>query len=334
MNSLIRGLMRCLLVMVLATMAGFVMLWMLPGDPLGQSIEQRGRTPEARAELRARYALDAPLSVQGLRYIEGLTRGDLGSSLVDGRPIAGELLRATWLSMQLAIPALLGAAVLGLLVGTARGWLGEYRAVRAVFHALTAITVLPEFMLALLLLVVLAVKARWFPVGGVTDPVIAYSGGAGARLLDRMHHLVLPAGSLALTWSAIVARQQAIATQSARDSHATQAARARGLAPHTLWARYGLRVALPSSVTTIGLMFPALISGTIVAETIFSWPGLGRLIVTGIGSRDYPLAVGALLVTSVCLAVASVFTEWLLGLADPRVAAAHVSGRTAGWARR
>ncbi|HEY0931190.1 MAG TPA: ABC transporter permease [Gemmatimonas sp.] len=312
---------RCLLVVALATTAGFVMLRLLPGDPLSQSIEQRGRTPEARAALRARYGLDTPLFQQATSYVARVVRGDLGASLVDGRPIAPEVARAASLSLRLALPALLGASLFGLLLGSARGWFAEHRVVRAAFHSVTALTVLPEFMLALGVLLLFAVKSRWFPVGGVSDPLIAYTGSATARLLDRVHHMVLPAGSLALAWSAAVARQQAIATQSARESLATRAAISRGVGPTSLWARYGARVAFPSSVTTIGMMFPALVSGTIVAETIFSWPGLGRLIVQGIGTRDYPLVVGALLVTSTLLAVASVGTDLLLMWADPRVAA-------------
>ena len=318
MRWIARRLARCLLVVAIATTAGFVMLRLLPGDPLSQSIEQRGRTPEARAALRARYALDASLMEQGAVYLSRVVRGDLGTSLIDGRPIAPDVARAAALSLQLAVPALLGAAALGLLLGSARGWFADHRGIRAVFHAVTALTVLPEFMVALGLLLVFAVKVRWFPVGGVSDPIVAYTGDAGSRVLDRLHHLILPAGSLALAWSAVVARQQAIATQSARQSLATRAALSRGVAPLSLWMRYGARVALPSSVTTIGMMFPALVSGTIVAETIFSWPGLGRLIVLGSGTRDYPLVVGALLVTSTLLALASVATELMLAWADPR----------------
>lgn len=313
------------IVVLLSLMLGFAALHLVPGDPLTVMIEQLSRSEADRAALRERYGLNASLAEQFVRYLSGVVRGDLGSSLATGRAVAPEVFAAARNSLLLAVAGLSGAAALGLAIGTLHGWFPARRAARWAGTVLTALYAIPEFVLALTLMVVLAYHARLFPIGGFIDPRIAYEPSLGARAASVLHHLALPALTLALGWGAALARLQRQAIHAVAREPFVRTAQAKGAGAYRVVTSHGVRVALPISVTGMGLMLPALFSGAVVVEVLYSWPGLGSLLVQAIAARDYTLASGAMLFIGVVVASATLAADAMRWWLDPRLRVASPS---------
>ena len=213
------------------------------------------------------------------------------------------------------------AAVVGVGAGTLQGWRPQHRVGRAADIVLTAAYAVPEVALAIALLAVLAVRWRVFPPGGLADPLIGLTGSGSARLLDRLHHLALPAVTLMLAWSAVLMRQQRVALGDAVGEPFVRTARAKGLHESLVLRHHALRAALPTSLALLGAMAPVLVGGTVIVEGLFNWPGMGALLVTAVSVRDYPVVAGIVVVTAACTALASLAADLLIALADPRIRA-------------
>jgi peptide/nickel transport system permease protein len=298
----------------------FVLLQAAPGDPL--TVVGERVSPETLDRLRRSFGLDRPIPEQYARYLANLVRGDLGISLSQHRPVLDALADAIPNTLLLAAAALLVDFILGIVVGAAQAWHRNTRTDAALSLITITLYSTPVFWLGLLLLVVFGQGLGWFPTGGATDPITHASLSLGGRLLDRFHHLVLPAMTLGLAAAGYTARHQRSAILEILGQDFVRTARAKGLRPGTVLVRHALRNALMPSIMLAGLAVPVLLSGSVLVESVFSWPGMGRLAAEAIARRDYPLVTGAALLAAVMVVLGSLLADLAARAADPRLRSA------------
>jgi peptide/nickel transport system permease protein len=264
--------------------------------------------------LRARYLLDQPLPVQYLHWLAGIPRGDIGWSTSNQRPVAAVLwsvLPNTLLLMGLAFTS---SVAFGVLLGAWQGAHAESRSDRALSLAtLTAISV-PEFCLGLLLLLLLPTT---FAVTGATSDYYDLET-TSQQLYDRLVHFVRPWLTLTIVGVAVFARFQRAAMRDSMREPFTRTARAKGLRESAV-RRHALRASLLPVITLAGLAFPMLLGGAVVAEKVFSWPGMGLTMFTAIGERDYALVSGGMIVGSLMTVLGNLLADVARALVDPRV---------------
>jgi len=306
-----------LLVLVLAT-AVFFVVRLAPGDPLASLTQSEHLTDADRALIRARYGLDRPVTSQYLHWLAGLVRGDFGWSYAQERPVATMLGEALGPTLLLTVTAyalhLLLALGTALAMAARRGRWPEHvlRGVGLVFWSL------PTFWLGLLLLMLAGRGLGWFPLGGMTAPDAAFLS-AGARLADLARHAALPVATLALGTFMGTARQLQASLDEILGQDYITAARARGLAEGAILRRHALRNALLPVITLGGLHLPALLGGAVAVETVFAWPGMGRLTVEALWARDYPVIMATVVIAAAAVVTGSLLADVLYHRADPRV---------------
>ena len=280
----------------------FSLIHLIPGDPAQAMLGEAA--PQADVEeLRRRLGLDRPLLEQYGAFLLGLLRGDLGTSLRTGQPVTGQILERMPATFELAAAAMLVAICVSIPLGIAaavrRGTAVDHAAMTL---ALTGVSV-PNFWLGPLLAIVFAVELGWLPVSG-----------RGTLL-----HLILPAVSLGAALAAILARMtRASMLEELREQYVT-AARARGVSQMRAIVRHAFRNSLIPVVTLVGLQFGAVLTGAVITETIFAWPGIGRLLIQSIGFRDYPLVQGCILLIAVTYVGVNLLTDLVYGVLDPRI---------------
>ncbi|MFN2563737.1 MAG: ABC transporter permease [Gemmatimonadaceae bacterium] len=310
-------LLQSLVVVLLVAAASFFLAHLAPGGPF--ALEDPRVSEATRAQWRAQFGLDRPVPEQFGRFLLGLFRGDLGYSLSRRAPV-GEVLAAaiprTLLLMGVALAVSIGVGVV----------LGVYQAVRrgrAAERMLSGVSLffysLPDFWLALIVLLAFSYWLPLFPAGGIVDATIHEYLGFWGRLWDRIRHLVLPATTLALLTTAAVARYQRAAMLEVIELDFVRTARAKGLPERSVVGRHALRNALLPVITLIGLALPALVGGAVFVETVFSWPGMGRLAAEAIAGRDYPLITATVAIGGVTVTLGSLLADVLYAVADPRV---------------
>lgn len=295
----------------------FVIVHAAPGDPIVYLYGAHVGSAEALAQLRSQYGLDDPLWLRFGGYLGHLARGDMGRSIVSGHPVReliGRHLPATLLLTAAGMLLALGAGVLA-------GVLAAHRPHTRLDLALTAASLLaysvPTFALGLFLILALSLMVPLFPTLGMarvgtTDTGLRYA-------LDVVHHLVLPAIVVAAWHLAIYARLTRASLLGVLRAPFIATARAKGLSERAVVLRHGLSNALLPIVTTVGLQMGSFVTGAIVTEALFAWPGMGYLAYTALLQRDYPLLVGVFLVSSVCVLLATLATDLLYGVLDPRI---------------
>ena len=304
---MIRFLLRRL-ALVVPTLFGvlvvsFLLLYVAPGDPVQAMVGERADSATL-VRLRRELKLDRPLPVQFGHYAGKLLQGDLGTSYITRRPILRELLQRFPYTLRLALAAMVLASTLGILVGVVGAWrpgtwwdrvltLGAYLGVS-----------FPVYWVGLVLILVFAVTLRWLPPSGSWGPV----------------YLVLPAVTLGMRSIAVIARMTRAALQEALQSDFIRTARAKGLGEARVVLRHGLRNALLPVITVLGLDFGSYLTGSILTETIFSWPGVGRYVLNAIEKRDLPAVQGSILFLSVLFVLVNLLTDLAYAKADPRVA--------------
>ena len=296
----------------------FIMVHLAHGSPCGQP-EGRPISPETCAELIRRFGLDRPLWIQYIKYLGALLHGDLGESLALHRSVAAALADALPNTFTLALAALVIDFALGLA-------LGIYQAVRerrlgdiALGNAALFVNSMPTFWLGLVLLLVFGERLGWFPVGGLRNLVLCPRVDSLPCLADFAWHLTLPALTLGLVGAAGTARYQRAAMLEVVRQDYVRTARAKGLPERRVVLVHALRNALLPFITLFGLTFPFLLTGAVLVETVFAWPGMGRLAVTAILQRDYPIVTAAALVASVMVVLGNLLADTLYGVADPRI---------------
>ena len=288
----------------------------------GTWVTQEGQQPlppEVVRRLTVLYGLDRPLPVQYGKYVWALLRGELGQSFWQRRPVSHALADAIPNTLVLAAAALLIDCALGLA-------LGVYQAARArrfgdiaLGNAALFVNSMPIFWVGLVLLLVFAQWLHWFPVGGTHDVVLCPTMDSLRCLGDRLWHLVLPALTLGLVGAAGTARYQRAAMLEVLGQDYVRTARAKGLPERRVLLVHALRNALLPFITLFGLAFPFLLTGAVLVERVFAWPGMGRLSVAAIFQRDYPLVTGAALVASGVVVLGSLVADVLYAVADPRI---------------
>lgn len=315
----LRRLGAAAIVVVVVVTLMFVLTRLMPGAPMIGDTERVRPDPTRVARLRERFGLDRPLHVQYTRYVANVARGDLGESFVMHRPvgtIVGERLPNTLL---LAGASLLISLALGLTIAAVQAT----RPGTAADGALGALSVacysMPGFWLGMVLLFVFGQWLGWLPVSGMTEPVVHQRLGPVGRALDVLRHLVLPALTLALVQMAAFARFGRAALIDALASEHVRAARAGGLSPMGVLRR-AFRTSLAPVITLAGTGVAALLAGSVLVETIFGWPGMGRLTHDAIFSRDYNVVAGSALVAGICVALANLAADLAAHAADPRLA--------------
>ena len=302
LRYLVRRLLLTLPVLLGVATLVFALIHLVPGDP-AQSILGEGASAEEVAKLRHTLGLDRPLLEQYRTFMVGLVKGDLGQSLRYGTPVTREirdrLLRTLQLAMAAMAVAILFAVPLGILGAVFRGTAIDHAAMTL---ALVGIS-MPNFWLGPLLAILFAVVLGWLPVAGT----------------GTVWHLVLPSITLGAALAAILARMtRASLLEELRELYVL-AARARGVSRARAVVRHAFRNSLIPVVTIIGLQFGAVLTGTIITETIFAWPGVGRLLIQAINFRDYPLVQGCILFISLTYVLMNLLTDLTYGLLDPRI---------------
>jgi ABC-type dipeptide/oligopeptide/nickel transport system permease component len=281
----------------------FLLLYVAPGDPVQAMVGERA-DPETLARLRAELHLDDPLPKQFVHYVGGVLRGDLGTSYITRRPILGDLLERFPATLRLAGAAMLFATLVGVSIGAygawrPRGWVDRASALAAYLGVS-----FPVYWVGLLLILVFAVMLRWLPPSG-------YGGLA---------YLILPALTLGMRSVAFLSRMTRAAMQEVLQSDFVRTVRAKGVSEMSVVLRHGLRNALLPVITVLALDFGSYLTGSILTETIFSWPGVGRYVLTAIEKRDLPAVQGSILFLSLVFVLVNLAVDLLYAKADPRVA--------------
>lgn len=280
----------------------FSLIHLIPGDPAQAMLGETAAQQDVDA-LRARLGLDRPLIEQYGGFLLSAARGDLGTSLRTNQPVTAAIVERLPATLELAAAAMLVALGFSLPLGI----VAAVRRGTAVDHAATTVALLgisiPNFWLGPLLAIVFAVELGWLPVSG----------------RGSLAHLVLPAISLGAALAAILARMtRASLLEELREPYVA-AACARGASRARAVLRHALRNSLIPVVTLVGLQFGAVLTGAVITETIFAWPGIGRLLIQSIGFRDYPLVQGCILFIAVTYVGMNLLTDLLYGVLDPRI---------------
>jgi peptide/nickel transport system permease protein len=308
------------LAQVIPAVAGIVLIAFLvihtaPGDPVLALAGEHGDAAYY-AFIRAKFGLDRPLPEQLFVYMTRIARGDLGLSFVHGRPVAAIIAERLPATLMLIVAAL----ILSTTIGIALGVLAARRAGRPADLALRMGALLayatPSFWLAQMAAITLALGTGWFPVQGLTDARRALIGWR--YTLDVAHHLVLPALVLAAGELALTTRLTRTGVLDALATDYARTARAKGL-PERAVVRHALRNALLPLVTVVGSRAGMVVTGAILVEAVFAWPGLGQLLLSSIQTRDIPVLLGLFLLASTTVIVANLVTDLAYAWLDPRI---------------
>jgi len=307
-----RRILLALPVLVGVSLLVFGVMRLAPGDPAAIMLGAQA-TAEDVARLRRDLGLDRPVAVQYLQWMGRVLQGDLGRSIPLGREVLPEVLLRFKATVLLTGGALLIAVALGLAAGIVSAtrqysWLDKL----SMAIAVTGVS-LPVFWTGIMLILVFALSLRWFPSAGMVSP---YGSGGGA---DLLWHLALPAVTLGTASAAAVARLTRSSVLEIIRQDYVRAARAKGLTERAVIARHVLKNALNPILTVVGVQVGYLLGGAILTETVFSWPGLGSMMVRAIQARDYPLVQGGVLLIATTFVVVNLIVDLLYAVFDPRI---------------
>mgnify|MGYP006274513703 CR=1 FL=1 len=280
----------------------FSLIHLVPGDP-AQAMLGDGAAPQDVIELRKNLGLDQALLTQYVTFLRHAITGDLGTSFRTGQPVTTMIAERVPATAELAIAAMIVAVLLAIPLGVvAAVWRGTAVDYGAMTFALAGVSI-PNFWLGPLLAIVFAVELGWLPVSG----------------RGTLAHLVLPAVSLGLALAAILARMTRASLLDELNELYVRAARARGVSRASAVTTHALRNSFVPLLTIIALQFGAVLTGAVITETIFAWPGIGRLLIQSIGFRDYPMVQGCILLIAVTYVTVNLMTDLMYGVLDPRI---------------
>ncbi|MGI9597095.1 MAG: ABC transporter permease [Acidimicrobiales bacterium] len=300
----------------------FFLIQIAPGDAATAIAgDQSASDPEVLEEIREQYGLDKPVIVQLGIYVGNVLRGDLGESIWFNEPVT------SLLADRIGPTLLLSTAALGfaLIVGVSIGTVAARKPESPLSHSVTVLALIgfamPAFWTGLLLLILVGVRFDFFPVSGIHD--VDFEGNWFQSWLDIAQHLILPALTLGIIYLAQYSRLSRASMLEVLESDYVRTARAKGLSERSVVFKHGLRNGIIPVVTILGLQFGAVLSGAILVESVFAWPGLGRLAFEAVTRRDTPVLLGVLLLVSVSVIVANLLTDVVYRMIDPRI---RVSG--------
>jgi peptide/nickel transport system permease protein len=313
-NFVARRLLGIVPLVLLVSVICFGLMYAIPGGPESVLAENPRVGPDDLARIRANFGLDRPLAIQYLSWLERVVlHGDFGYSYVTGEPVVEMIARRLPATLELMVSAL----VLALLSGVSVGVLSAVRRNTTLdsFLTLSSLVILsiPVFWLALMSIMVFSVRLGVAPPGGMGEP------GAAFSLVEHLRHLALPTVVLAAVFAAGWSRYTREAVADALDGDHVRVARAKGLSATGVVLRHGLRNALAPVLTVVAMSLPVLFTGSVVVETIFSWPGIGRLFYEGLLRQDYTRLMGIVVVSSVLVALVNLMADCLYGIIDPRI---------------
>ncbi|HEX2923301.1 MAG TPA: ABC transporter permease [Chloroflexota bacterium] len=303
---------QAVLLLFLVSLVTFVLVRLAPGDPsaffYGSSI-----SAEDAAQFRARWGLDDPVHIQYVRWAANALSGDLGRSYQDGRPVLTVIAERVPASLLLAISALVMATVLGVSLGVLAA--SRYYSMwdRAITLVATLCYSTPAFWLGIVLILLFSVRLGWLPSGGIRNPA------AASDWTDLLRHLTLPAAALAVRDVGRIARVTRSSMLEVLSQDYLRTATAKGLGPRTITLRHTLRNALLPVITLLGMAIPGLLSGSVIIETVFGWPGMGRLAIESALQRNYPVIMGEVLIVAAMAIAGSLLADITCSLADPRL---------------
>ncbi|MFC3527385.1 ABC transporter permease [Paracoccus mangrovi] len=316
----LRKFLNALLLIVAVLALNFTLIHIAPGDPVEALVgEMGGATPEQIADLRTRFGLDQPLYVQLGTYLGRIAQGDFGHSLYYDQPVTALIAERIGPTILLVTTALFSAIVLGTVLGV----FSAQRRRSVLSHLVTVISLAgfsaPVFWVGIMLILMLSVSVPLLPISGMSSPD---SDGTGLfHILDVLHHLVLPALTLALIYLAFYSRLSRTSMLEVLGSDYIRTARAKGLPRRMVIYKHALRNAILPVVTFAGLQFGQVISGAVLVETVFAWPGLGTLAFESILRRDTPTLLGILFFSALMVVVMNLVTDFVYRRVDPRIKA-------------
>ena len=302
LRYLVRRLLLTIPVLLGVATLVFSLIHLVPGDP-AQAMLGDGASPQDIAELRTSLGLDKPLLEQYVTFLRHAIGGDLGRSFRTGQPVTTMIVERVPATAELAVAAMFVAILIAIPLGVvAAVWRGTAADYGAMTFALAGVSI-PNFWLGPLLAIVFAVELGWLPVSG----------------RGTLAHLILPSVSLGLALSAILARMTRASLLDELRELYVRAAQARGVSRVVAITLHALRNSMVPLLTIVALQFGAVLTGAVITETIFAWPGIGRLLIQSIGFRDYPMVQGCILLIAVTYVTVNLVTDLMYGVLDPRI---------------
>jgi peptide/nickel transport system permease protein len=311
-SFLINRLSQSLVLLVIVSIIGFGVLNLIPGGPLAQYGLDPGMTQDDMARLTEQLGLNRPIWVQYFDWAGGLLQGDWGHSFRDGAPVLNVIGRHIVATLLLMGSSTAVAIAIGTWIGI-RGATHRYSAFdyTATIGAMVALSI-PTFWFGLIGIYVFSLRLGWFPAGNM------YTIGDGS-VLDVLHHLVMPSIVLALVHIAIWSRYMRSATLEAINQDFVKTARAKGLSERRVLIKHVVGNALLPMITLAGMQLPSVLTGALVTETVFTWPGMGRLFLDSLGYSDYPVVMGLLMFSAILVILGNLIADIIIAIVDPRI---------------
>jgi len=317
-------------VMLGVSIIAFSLIHLAPGDPARTMLGERA-TQEQLNEIREKYGLDKPIYVQYGIWLNGVLHGDLGRSITTHEEVAKEIGDRLPNTIELSIAAMIFAIIVGVFAGiisaTKQYSITDYTFMGVALFGIS----MPVFWLGIMLMMIFGVFLGWLPIGGRIDLLIPFQRVTGFMLFDSiitgnfpalisvLRHLILPAVALGTIPMAMIARVSRSSMLEVLRQDFIRTERAKGLSERMVIYKHAVRNAMVPVVTVIGLNVGLLLAGAILTETVFSWPGIGRLVVNAVYERDYPLVVGCILVFAIVFVIVNLITDILYTRIDPRI---------------
>jgi len=308
-NYVLKRTILAILIIILAIAVLFCMVFLIPGDPAAIALGPRA-TPEIKQAFRESMGLDKPIIVQLFRFFTNVLQGDLGVDVWSRRSVSTILLEVIPHTLGLVLLSIVWPVVIGIPMGCyaaihRHGLLDKVIGVVSV-----GVIAIPSFVVAIYALLFFAVKLRWFPAIGVSDR---------GNILDQVYYLVLPAFAIGLGWVGYLARLVRASMLEVLGENYIRTARSFGIPESVVIFKHALKVAIVPTVALIGVGIGSLVSGAVFAEIVFSRPGIGKLIYDSVITRNYPLVMGGVIVTTSFLVICTLVADLLNAYLDPRV---------------
>jgi len=299
-------------ILVLVTMIGFCVLHLAPGGPVAQYAATSEMSAADVARIEQQMGLDRPLPIQYADWFLRMVQGDWGNSYRDQRPVLNTIVSHIGATFELMFAATLIAVLLGC-------WIGVMGAIRrnSLFDSLSTVGAMiaisiPTFWFGLVVIYVFSIELNWLPSGN------RFTAGDGS-FLNRLHHLIAPSMVLGLVMTATWSRYMRSSMLDVLNQDFVRTARSKGMTEGRVLFRHILRNAMLPMITIAGLQLPSLLSGALVTETVFAWPGMGRLFLDSISYRDYPIVMGILMFTAILVLLGSLIADLMYSVVDPRI---------------
>ncbi len=309
LKYVIKRLGLAIVIAMLSVTLLFIIIHLIPGDPARTMLGPRA-TPELIADLEVRMGLDKSLLVQIVIFFGNMLRGDLGMDMFSNRPVATIVFEQLPYTLALIIASITWSATLGIFLGCFSAVRRNSLADRITGILAVSFIAAPAFVIALYSLLLFAVKLRWFPAIGAGEP-----GDWG----DQLWHLVLPSFAIGLSWVGYIARLVRASMLEIMGEGHVRTARAFGLPENWITYRYALRLAILPTITVIGVGMGFLLSAAVFAEIVFARPGLGKLVIDSITTRNYPVVMGSVLVSTILFVASTTISDIVNAVLDPRI---------------